>query len=84
MIGSSPPQLPLDAQKNGWGTWLLLAMYKKVEECEEEKARKDRERQERRIEKDLNERRLVSKKADLMRGKSVDKSGGDRCHGSGR
>lgn len=54
-----------DAQKNSWGYWLLSSLYKKVEDSEEEKARKDRGKQERRIEKDMKERRLSLKKADL-------------------
>ncbi len=45
---------------------MLSPIYKKAEESEEEKARKDRERQERRIEKDIKERRLGLKKADLV------------------
>ena len=37
-----------EAQKNSWGTWLLSPIFGKAEEdSEEEKARKDRERQER-------------------------------------
>ena len=54
-----------EAQKNSWGTWLLSPIYKKAEDSEEDKARKDRARQERRIEKDLKERRLGLKQADL-------------------
>ena len=54
-----------EARKNSWGTWLLSPIYKKAEESEEEKARMDRERQERGIEKDMKERRLEWKKADL-------------------
>jgi len=54
-----------EAQKNSWATWLLSPIYKKAEDSEEEKARKDRRRQERRIEKDMKERRLISKKTDL-------------------
>lgn len=54
-----------EEQKNSWGTWLLSSIYKKAEDSEEEKARRERERQEKRIEKDMNERRLESKKADL-------------------
>ncbi|KAI7773393.1 hypothetical protein LA080_011081 [Diaporthe eres] len=54
-----------EAQKNSWATWLLSPIYKKVEESEEEKARKDRERQERRIEKDMKERRLSWKSAEM-------------------
>jgi hypothetical protein len=55
----------VEAQKNSWGAWLLSPIYKKAEDSEEEKERKDRARQERRIEKDIKERRLDSKKADL-------------------
>jgi hypothetical protein len=55
-----------EAQKNSWGAWLLSSIYKKAEDSEEEKERKDRARQERRIEKDIKERRLDSKKADLQ------------------
>ncbi|OCT48554.1 DnaJ-domain-containing protein [Cladophialophora carrionii] len=58
-------EMAAEAQKNSWGTWLLLPFYNKVEETASEKARKDRERQERRIEKDLKERWLESKKAEL-------------------
>lgn len=46
------------AQSNSWGTWLLSSIYKKAKDSEEETARKDRERQEKRIEKDMKERRL--------------------------
>lgn len=56
-----------EAQKNSWGTWFLSPIYKRVEDSEDERARKDRERQERRIEKDMKERRLVLKKADLKK-----------------
>jgi hypothetical protein len=54
-----------EAQKNGWTAWFLSPIYKKVEDSEEEKERKDRARQERRIEKDMKERRLNSNKGDL-------------------
>lgn len=57
----------IEAQKNSWTTWLLSPISKKATETEEEKAHKDRQRQERRIEKDMKERRLVLKKADLKR-----------------
>ena len=56
----------IEAQKNSWTTWLLSPITKKTEETEEETAYKDRRRQERRIEKDMKERRLVLKKADLQ------------------
>ncbi|KAL8863857.1 MAG: hypothetical protein Q9198_010284, partial [Flavoplaca austrocitrina] len=57
----------IEAQKNSWTTWLLSSITKKAEETEEEKERKDRGRQERRVEKDMKERRLVLKQADLQR-----------------
>ncbi|KAH9208348.1 DnaJ domain-containing protein, partial [Leptodontidium sp. 2 PMI_412] len=60
-----------EAQKNSWGNWLLSPIYKKAEDSEEEKARKDRERQERKIEKDMKERRLWLKKADLKEEESL-------------
>nr|POE68489.1 dnaj like subfamily b member 12 [Quercus suber] len=46
------------ARKNSWGTWLLSPLYKTVEESEDDKTLKDRHRQERKIERDLKERRL--------------------------
>ena len=55
----------VEARKNSWGTWLMSPFYKQLSESEEEKARKDRERTERRIEKDLKERRLASHRAEL-------------------
>lgn len=58
-------EVAAEAQKNSWRTWLLSPLYKKAEESEEEKARKDRGRQERRLEKDMKERRLTSKRLDL-------------------
>jgi curved DNA-binding protein CbpA len=54
-----------ETQKNSWSTWLLSPVYKKAEDSNEEKARKDRARQERRIEKDMKERRLDANKARL-------------------
>lgn len=57
----------VEAQKNSWRAWLLSSITKKVEDTEEEKARKDRGRQERRIEKDMKERRLGFKKAELKK-----------------
>ena len=53
------------AQENSWSTWLLSPIYKKAEDSDEEKARKDRVRQERRIEKDMKEWRLDANKARL-------------------
>ena len=59
-----------EAQKNSWGTWLLSPIYKKADDSEEEKAGKDRERQERRIEKDMKERRLETEKEGLEKVKN--------------
>lgn len=56
-----------DAEKNSWLTWLMSPIYKVREDDEDEKERKDRARQERRIEKDMKERRLASKEADLIK-----------------
>lgn len=53
------------AQRNGWTAWLLSPVYKKVKDSEEVKEQKDRARQERRIEKDMKERRLQPLKATL-------------------
>ncbi|KAJ8109500.1 hypothetical protein OPT61_g7413 [Boeremia exigua] len=47
-----------EARKYSWGTWLLSPFYKKAEDSEEVKAQKDRARQERRIERDMKERRF--------------------------
>ena len=57
----------IEAQKNSWKAWLMSPILKKAEDTEEEKARKDRWRQESRIEKDMKERRLALTKADLKR-----------------
>jgi hypothetical protein len=55
------------AQKNSWTTWLFSPLYKRVEDSEEEKLRKDRAKQERRIEKDIKERRLIMKKEEMKK-----------------
>jgi hypothetical protein len=60
-----------EAQKYSWGPWLLSPIYKKAEDSEEEKARRDRARQERRIEKDMKQRRLGLKTADLKKEESL-------------
>ena len=54
-----------EVQKDSWGAWLRSPIYKKAQETDEEKAHKDRARQERRIEKDMKERRLDVHKARL-------------------
>ena len=61
----------VEARKNSWGTWLLSPLYKQVVESEDEKARKDRERQERRIEQDLKERRLGWQQTELQEKESL-------------
>ncbi|KZM26911.1 hypothetical protein ST47_g1944 [Ascochyta rabiei] len=60
----------VERQKNSWGTWLLSPIIKHAEESDEDKARKDREKQERRIEKDMKERRLETMQTD-MRGREA-------------
>ncbi|KAF2759180.1 DnaJ-domain-containing protein [Pseudovirgaria hyperparasitica] len=60
-----------EAQKNGWTTWLLSPLYKARVESEEEKARKDRQRQERRVEKDLKERWLTQKREEIDKQKNL-------------
>ncbi|OAG00729.1 uncharacterized protein CC84DRAFT_1180699 [Paraphaeosphaeria sporulosa] len=55
-----------EAQRNSWTTlFLSFIQKKKVEDSEEVKEQKDRERQERRIETDMKERRLQATKAAL-------------------
>lgn len=54
-----------DAKKNSWSTWLMSPIYKAKEESEEDKASKDIKRQERRLEKDMKERRLAVKEESL-------------------
>jgi len=59
-----------EARKNSWGAWLLSPIYKRAE-VSEEKEQKERLRQERRITKDMKERRLDWKKADLEKQESL-------------
>lgn len=54
-----------EAWKKSWSAWVLSPIYKQAQLNEEEKATKERKKQERRIEKDLKERRLLLKKAEL-------------------
>ncbi|KAK4888652.1 hypothetical protein LTR27_012496 [Elasticomyces elasticus] len=67
----SAAEAAVEARKNSWGTWLVSPLFKKVEESEEEKARKCVKRQERKMEKDMKERRIESRKADLRREKAL-------------
>jgi hypothetical protein len=59
-------EVAVEARKNSWSTWLLSPLYTQVKESEDEKGRKDRARQERKIEKDLKERRLCLHQAQLL------------------
>lgn len=54
-----------EAQKNSWKTWFLSPISKEVEDTQEMKEQKDRARQERRIQKDVKDRRLLAAKARL-------------------
>jgi hypothetical protein len=58
-------EVAVEAQTNSWKAWLLSPINQKAEESSEEKALRDRARQERRIEKDMKERRLNVQKAEL-------------------
>ncbi|PQE13476.1 hypothetical protein CJF32_00005384 [Rutstroemia sp. NJR-2017a WRK4] len=60
-----------EAWKNGWTSWLLSPIQKKPVDSDEEKARKDRMRQERKLEKDMKERRLDWKETDLSKEESL-------------
>ncbi|KAI1272753.1 DnaJ domain-containing protein [Xylaria sp. FL0933] len=63
-----------EARDNSWGRWLLSPIYKKAPVSEEEKANIDRRKQERRVEKDMKERRLDSKQADLEKQENLMKN----------
>lgn len=54
-----------EAKKNSWTTWLLSPLYKKRKETEKEQEAKSRKSQERRIERDMKERVLLSKNVEL-------------------
>lgn len=60
-------EVAFEARKNSWKAWFLSPLYQKVDDTEEEQELKDRGRQERRIEKDMKERRLAAERADLER-----------------
>ncbi|KAG0651745.1 hlj1 [Hyphodiscus hymeniophilus] len=60
-----------EAQKNSWATWLLSPIYKREEDSEEVKLRKNIERQERRLQRDMRERWLGFRKADLEKQESL-------------
>lgn len=67
LVSIAAAEAAAEAQKNSWTTWLLSPITKKEVETEEETTRKDIARQERKMNKDMNERRLVSTRADLQR-----------------
>jgi len=54
-----------ESKKNSWRAWLLSPICKQKQDSVEEKARKDIEKQERRMEKDMKMRRKALRKADL-------------------
>ncbi|KAF2971283.1 hypothetical protein GQX73_g2277 [Xylaria multiplex] len=56
-----------EARNNGWSAWILSPIYKRAQVSEEEKALKERQKQERRIQQDMKERRLYSKREDLKK-----------------
>ncbi|KAF7889077.1 hypothetical protein EAF00_009377 [Botryotinia globosa] len=60
-----------EARKNGWGAWLLSPLIKREVVSEDEKERKDRSRQERKIEMNLKERRIEAKNAELDKEKGL-------------
>ncbi|TEY68080.1 hypothetical protein BOTCAL_0123g00090 [Botryotinia calthae] len=60
-----------EARRNGWGAWLLSPLIKRAVVSEDEKERKDRSRQERKIEMDLKERRIGAKSAELDKEKGL-------------
>jgi len=60
-----------EARKNSWTAWVLKPILRIEEDSEDEKERKDIKRQERRIEKDMKERRLNEEKAKLERSKAT-------------
>ncbi len=64
-----------EARDNSWSAWLLSPIYKKAPVSEEEQTQKERRKQERRVEKDMKERRLYSKQADLKKQESLLKTG---------
>ncbi|ATZ46733.1 hypothetical protein BCIN_02g01040 [Botrytis cinerea B05.10] len=60
-----------EAWRNGWGAWLLSPVIKRAVVSEDEKERKDRSRQERKIEMNLKERRIEAKSTELDKEKAL-------------
>lgn len=54
-----------DEYKKSWGAWIISGLKMERAESEEEKLQKDRKRKERRLEKDMKERRLARQEAEL-------------------
>lgn len=73
-----------EAQKNSWTAWILSPISKQVQETEETRVYKDIKRQERRIEKDMKERHLASKKAVLTTEKSRSEKARDEFQATSR
>ncbi|KAI3322864.1 DnaJ domain-containing protein [Xylariaceae sp. AK1471] len=64
-----------EAWSKSWGAWFLSPIYKQAQLTDEDKARKERQNQERRIETDMKERRLEVKKKDLEKQERLFKNG---------
>ncbi|KAI0973649.1 DnaJ domain-containing protein [Xylaria arbuscula] len=60
-------EVEAESWNKSWSAWLLSPIYKKAQVSDEENERKERQKQERRIEKDMKERRLYSEKEDLKK-----------------
>lgn len=71
LVSIEAAEAAVEAQKNSWSTWLLSPIYRKAEESDEVKAQKNRARQERRIERDMKERRVEGKRAELKATKTA-------------
>ncbi|KAI0904416.1 DnaJ domain-containing protein [Ustulina deusta] len=71
-----------EARDNSWSAWLLSPIYKKAPVSEEEQTQKERRKQERRVEKDMKERRLYSKQADLKKQENLLKTGEAEINGA--
>ncbi|KAH7401830.1 hypothetical protein DE146DRAFT_631121 [Phaeosphaeria sp. MPI-PUGE-AT-0046c] len=61
----SAAEAAVEARKNSWHAWFLSPIYKTPEESDEQKALKEIAKQERRMEKDMKERRLDAQREKL-------------------
>ncbi|KAK5626289.1 hypothetical protein RRF57_002004 [Xylaria bambusicola] len=64
-----------EAWDKSWRAWILSPIYKQAQLTDEDKARKERQNQERRIEIDMKERRLEVKKKELEKQERLLKNG---------